>query len=674
MPTNQSQRPRFYENQYLGAEDLSDIVEYDRIQQARHLLGAHSWGIAMGLQLKEKTSPGGQIEMYIQPGYAWDGFGRPIVVLSPYKLPAEKFKSFLDDGSPNGQQIPVWLRYSSTETRGPRQGFEVCDTADQNSRIQESFQIEVGERQHADQHDLISLAGRSVDAQQALKRFDPTDPLVYDESIPYQTFPDETAKARWLIPLGVVRWKPNTDPSLPGQFLPRTTTGPDSDIARSRALRRYIGVVAEYVQAADGRIRLRDRTKDYSQVPSDDLVWVEGSLRIDGDVRIFATKLDGKLTGKLTFLDEAGQDQGAPLSIQRLEDNTRGGKDLLVVIGQDNKGKNSFAIGPLDATGKPQEKFVVRDDGRVGIGTTTPLTALHIPEQGLQIGVSPTASDNFYLASDQNDGSSGTGLRGLRLYNGNSGSGTATTPSIPLLTVLSDGRVGISTTPQTQLHVRTHLAVGPFSAAQNEGGIDVTGPFAELSFARRSLTSRPAIPALGDRFAWYNPDGTARLWTEVRGDLLTVTNDGFVGIRTTAPPSEALEVNGNIRIHGSIELNTSAGDVFLATGTETLRIVRGTVRNTPAGTVFIGNGFNIGRPAGAGNGIYQINFSSKFPSAPSGSVTQISFVGVGGGDGKTTDNAVIIEITPIHVRLKTGKDNGDGEDRDFTFIFVGPNL
>src|SRR5207247_9727251 len=126
----------------------------------------------------EKTAPGGQIEMYIQPGYAWDGFGRPIVILSPYKIPAEKFKALLDDGSLNGQLVPVWVRYSSMETQGLRQGFEVCDTADQNSRIQESFQIEVGERpSHADQHDPISLAGRSVDARQALQRFDPADPL-----------------------------------------------------------------------------------------------------------------------------------------------------------------------------------------------------------------------------------------------------------------------------------------------------------------------------------------------------------------------------------------------------------------------------------------------------------------------------------------------------------------
>lgn len=674
MATNQSQRPRFYENQYLGADDLTEIVEYERFQQARHLLGAHTWGIAMGLQLKEKAAPGGQVEMYILPGYAWDGFGRPIVVLAPYLIPPGLFKSILDNGSPNGQLVPVWLRYQSTETQGPRPSFAVCDPADQNSRIQESFQIEIGDRALPDQRDPILLAGRPTDPRKALQRFDPTaTDLIYDESIPYQTFPEESAKARWLIPLGYVRWKPDTNPTLPGQFVQRS---PD-DLAASRELRRYIGAVAEYIQAADGRIRMRSRTKDYSHIPSDDLVWVEGNLRIEGDVRIFTQQS----TGQLAFLDKAGQDQGTPLAIQRLEDNTRGGKDLLMVIGRDTNGKNSLTIGPLDATGKPQEKFVLRDDGRVGIGTTTPLTALHIPEQGLQIGVSLTAGDNFYLSSDQNDGSGGTGLRGLRLYNGNHGSGTATTPSIPLLTVLSDGRVGIgkttsttgtSTTPQAELHVRTHLAVGPFSVTQNVGGIDVTGPLAELSFANRSLTSWPASPAPGDRFVWYTQDGNAHLWAEAKGDRLTVTSDGHVGIGTTAP-GEALEVNGNVLVKGGIKLDTVAGGLFLTSGTENLRIVRGTINSDGTvvnGSGFNGNGFFIVRPGGGGTGVYQIDFLPSFLSAPSGSVTQIFFNGGPGGD--TKDNAVIIEITSDHVKLKTGNASGSAEDRSFTFIFAGP--
>jgi hypothetical protein len=34
---------------------------------------------------------------------------------------------------------------------------------------------------------------------------------------------------------------------------------------------------------------------------------------------------------------------------------------------------------------------------------------------------------------------------------------------------------------------------------------------------------------------WYNPDGSARLWTHVRGDLITATSLGNIGIGTASP-------------------------------------------------------------------------------------------------------------------------------------------
>ena len=45
--------PRFYEGQYLAAADLTAAVDYTRTQRARMLLGAHRWGIALGLDLME---------------------------------------------------------------------------------------------------------------------------------------------------------------------------------------------------------------------------------------------------------------------------------------------------------------------------------------------------------------------------------------------------------------------------------------------------------------------------------------------------------------------------------------------------------------------------------------------------------------------------------------------
>src|SRR5262245_2808977 len=268
MPANQSQRPKFYEEQYLGAADLTAAVDYGRIQQARHALGAHTWGIAIGLQLKETAHAGGGVSVHLLPGDAWDGYGRPIVLLSPYKIPEEKFSAIKFDPSIDtdgkGRLIQVWLRYDETATQNPRPGFEVCEVADQYSRIQETFRIEIGDQPGTtDRYSGITVAAKSLtDAKKALQlqQFDPAAPLVYDESVPQQTFPDPQDRARWLIPIGYVRWLPVQNQS--GHFVARDDSGAggakkDSDEIRS--VRRYIGVVTEEIEAADGAIRLRDR-------------------------------------------------------------------------------------------------------------------------------------------------------------------------------------------------------------------------------------------------------------------------------------------------------------------------------------------------------------------------------------------------------------------------------
>lgn len=93
-----------------------------------------------------------------------------------------------------------------------------------------------------------------------------------------------------------------------------------------------------------------------------------------------------------------------------------------------------------------------------------------------------------------------------------------------------DGNVGIGTgTPGAQLQVANDATIGPFGmGGPGPGRVFVSGSLAELGFARRTLTAWPAVTAAGDRYVWYNPDGTARLWTEKKGDLITVDSIGNV--------------------------------------------------------------------------------------------------------------------------------------------------
>jgi hypothetical protein len=362
---DQTQRPRFYEGQYLGAEDISAILDHSLVEQSRDRIAGHTWGIALGFNLKESPSAGDPkgVDQFLQPGYAWDGFGRPIVGLQPYKIPPERFLPYVYDPAkdePAGRLVEIYIGYREIDFDPPQPGFQSCDAADQSSRIQETFDIYIGARpKHSDRHDPVRIGNYVIDAQQALSSLDPAAPQIYDESIPEQTLPDPSL-ALWLVPLGYVRWKPDPNPAVLGRFLALTA----DDKAASRAFRIPVGVVAGAVQAADGVIRLKDRTRDSSKVISPDLVWVEG---------------DTRLQGKLSLRDSAGDDHNVPLVLQRLEANAAGGRDLQLVIGKEKAGKNHLAIGPLDAAGVNfHERVTVQDDGNVGVGTTAPTAKIHM--------------------------------------------------------------------------------------------------------------------------------------------------------------------------------------------------------------------------------------------------------------------------------------------------------
>jgi hypothetical protein len=241
--------------------------------------------------------------------------------------------------------------------------------------------------------------------------------------------------------------------------------------------------------------------------------------------------------------------------------------------------------------------------GPVGIGTMNPGTALHVWQSrfgNFPIAIEPggwgvigfnsywNGSGRVYavngfsgaIALSADDGSFHfvTGPSGLQ------GNGTG---EMDRMVITNAGHVGIGTTnPGAPLHVAQYMAVGPFAATTGQGGIDVTGPVAEFGFVRRNLISWPAVPAPGDRFVWYNPDGTARLWAERVGDLLTVTSLGNVGIGTTVPATKVHVIGARIRLEkagtiqrldlradgSALDIESAGADLYLNNNNLAVRI------------------------------------------------------------------------------------------------------
>ena len=388
------ERPRFFEGQYIGSADLEAVIAYARDLAREHALGAHSWGVATGLDLVEVEAESGGVDYFVLPGFGWDGYGRPIVLLEPKQVSPGKFA-----GLPSGDQT-VWLRYDETPFRGLRPGFETCGAEEAYSRIRENVEIEVGSFALSQREGGIEIAGIATDDARLAPRLfqdaepdsaDNTAPVLCDGAVPHQAFPADSE--RWLVPIGVATWQSGA----PGSLQARSETS----LKLSRTLRRMAGLVTEGLYAADGVIRLRDRFEQFQAgVPLDtlcaahaittddlvnapdatnsnlttprlvgrELVWVEGNLRVTGQARLFGTRLE--------LRDASGDEtDGAPLYARRAisPNNLLDGQDFQIVIGEESDGKHRFAVGPAAADyGALEERFLVKSNGVFAAGTAIP--------------------------------------------------------------------------------------------------------------------------------------------------------------------------------------------------------------------------------------------------------------------------------------------------------------
>lgn len=541
-------RPTFSNGQYIGADDLNDAVDYARDQTQRLAVASRDWGIATGLALVERQTTTGAVQMYIEPGVAWDGYGRAVVVINPAPVTPNLFA-----GAASGNQT-VWLRYSADDTQAIEPGFMTCGAGDPTTRVVETYAIEVGSPTISQRTDGISIAGTQVaDPRDMLIAVDQTAPVVLDGAAPHQMFPTND-DARWLIPVGIAAYTAGA----PGSFTARTA----AQLVQNRLARRYVGTVAESLLAADGVLRLRDRFTDQHSGETDDdldaaaaiqegdiapnaagrlvgneLVWVEGNMRVTGDARLFGTRLE--------LRDVSGQEAGsAPEFLRRGQsiNNTLHGQDLQIAIaGSASKpGVDRLAIGVVEppTTAAPDgvldELMVVRTDGRMAIGAAVAngidnydsggntLVVGTSTDCGITVVSDPSKTGHLYFAG-------GDPTAGFVSYDHNAEQMTLGAGGKTLMTLTAKGEVVIGAAAPAKFDASGDQFV--ISSTTGSAGLAISGKKGtsdRIDFANGVDTINAGFISydLGANQMTFGVDATSQFF---------IDKSGQVGIRTDSP-------------------------------------------------------------------------------------------------------------------------------------------
>jgi fibronectin-binding autotransporter adhesin len=304
------------------------------------------------------------------------------------------------------------------------------------------------------------------------------------------------------------------------------------------------GVVESAVGFTAGGLYFSTRTATSDTVPTERM-----RITSDGNVGI-GTTAPGK---KLDVVGET-RIQSSSSSATHLNYN--------------DAGTNYISTSDTSATyfrGVSSTTMTVKGDGKVGIGTAAPTSNLH---------VSGSAASANYAATISNDSGGG---RVLKLYNHDwdvadyliyaSNGGT---PSLPHFKFVVDGnaRVGIGTdTPYYKLHTEftdnTTVLSGGSGGNWGGNGIRIDNNSTTVgSMAIAHFRTYSADWHIGNRFISSGPDKSDFFFKHETTEVLTILNDGKVGIGTTAP-ERSLHVVGGIHMNNgsSLSWDQAGGDL-----------------------------------------------------------------------------------------------------------------
>jgi hypothetical protein len=597
------ERLNYYEGEYLGAIDFEAEQEYHRDMRRRHNLGPHTWGIVSGLDVAQFLNGGSnnEVDVFIQPGVAIDGYGREIVVLSPYQLTAELFADF-----PYAQSLSVWIGYAQQLISSSSDTCTSRGQANAYSRVQESFQIVI--QPIAPQQGAIVVAGNEAALPSATGWTQPVPPptlpanegdvvLPFDGSVAFQALPGDSSAALWLIHLGYVYWDGTSQCFL------------KLGVPAASFRRRYVGAVSAQIDAPAGALIVKDRStpSPLPKLARGAEVGIEGALTID---RITTAKDDVWIDGHVLYFKNAdGADGKAVLDIQRIDNST--GPELHIHIGDNSNASiiPKLTVGYGQAGVSETDVFTAGVDGNV----TIPLGSLSFGDQqsqminlngtGYGIGVQQSTlflrseSDFAFYAggvwdagrdkpgsggsvsaildsggdlkltgalvvdnADRNDASiahgltfglnSGEGIASKRTAKGNQHGLDFYTGFALRMSIANDGNVGIGTSgPDAPLNI----AGGNWDLKSTEGDLKIGNGSYRLKMGV-ALSSNSSTKA-GDSYIRAQGGSSRLLLGSDKDDVLTI-KDGKVGIGNSNP-GYALDVSGDANLSGSLTVGGS---------------------------------------------------------------------------------------------------------------------
>lgn len=682
MATNSIERLRYYQRQFLGAEDFQAEQGYHRDMRRRHNLTHHTWGIVTGLRLLQvlKEGTADEYDVFVQPGVAIDGYGREIVALAPIKLDPSQFNFTAAVG-----YLEVWIGFRDQTTLPPRYGYTQClDDAgtqgDQSRRWQESAEITIAPEPGTAIPDGVVIDG--VLTEPALSPpYDTTKPeqavppqgnaryVPEDYSAPYQELPsDEEEDPRWLIKLGSVNWD-----GMKSRFLKSADERLNED-------RQYAGAVADTLYAPSGTLTVRHRERPLTtqgtllvfDPDAQELAQIEGRLRVDG--RIVAKDDMFLWGGKLSFQTANGpavnsDEDKVPLWIRRHSSADLTVNDVHIHLGEsdstavDQASSNTrLTVGPKSGT---DEKAVlaVKANDRVEIKTgsldfgavTRQMVNLWNANYGMGV-----QSGTLYMRSDSE----------YRWYKGGKHSNDLTSTDNGTLQLRLDNQArfhfgarvrqmlnlwqtsyGIGVQDST-LYFRTGADTvwfrgGTESPTRNDPGaggsllmkLNQSGTLTVTSNLGVGVTSPNAkLHVKGNRIRLESSDGARTLDMRADGSALDLESQG-------AP----LYLNGTLSNQPTY-INPSGGNVGIGTTSPNAKLdVNGTFR---VGGGSIITEMQTGRATVGSSGVNEKQITINFPSA---FATTPNFIATARGIGFPDIFAVTttaISITQCTIRVK----------------------